>query len=136
MDKDIENEPNFPEANLPFDFISKKDEKIKLNIYKRDSNGNNLLGTSEIALNNSKGKKEIVTKKWFNINLTNSNKDNKKDTARKTHNHLNFAVNLVNMIKINFKITENYDMTAINNFNTSKQNDFRNSSFGAGGNFN
>jgi hypothetical protein len=93
-------------------------------------------------LNNSKGKKEVITKKWCNVNMSNlntnanSNKENKKEkeAARKTHNHLNFAVNLINIIKINFKITENYDINN-NNFNkslnTSKQNiENRKNSFG------
>jgi len=72
-----------------------------------------------------------------NLNTNaNSNKENKKEkeAARKTHNHLNFAVNLINIIKINFKITENYDINN-NNFNkslnTSKQNiENRKNSFG------
>ncbi len=96
-------------------------------------------------MNNSKGKKEIITKKWFNINTTNSNsnsnpnsnsnslKDNKKEkeAPRKIHNHLNFAVNLINIIKINFKITENYDINNNNTLNSSNLNfENRKNSFG------
>jgi len=88
---------------------NKKEEKLKIKLVKKEFT--NVIGTAEILLTNFstlKSKKNQVSKKWYNINSNmqpNYQKESSSFTKRGI-NSANFALNLINTIKVHFKITE------------------------------
>lgn len=102
----------------PSNNINKKDEKLKIKLVKREFT--NIIGIGEIILTpytNLKQKKTNISKKWYNISSSNSNSSQASLSAQKEVNSsftkrglnsANFALNLINTIKVHLKISETF----------------------------
>lgn len=105
---------NLLHVNFPFDYTlnSKKEEKIKIKFIKKEIT--NIIGTGEICLSsysNLKQKKIQNSKKWYNINSnlpSQTMRDSNSSLGIRGLNSANFALNLINTIKIHLKITETF----------------------------
>jgi hypothetical protein len=71
-----------------------------------------VIGTGEISLlsyTNLKQKKTLISKKWYNISTTQNNnaqKESNYSLTKRGLNSANFALSLINTIKVHLKITE------------------------------